>query len=199
MSLAVFRCRRLHAAFITDIARLATLAAAAASQDDPRPPVTVNTIVGPMLVPAAAVAGPPLPPLPPGVKRDPVVWQPPLPAALRKQLPPETAAVLGQGAAPAPLPVGAPPEEGAEVQLAAFQPKQYRQLYHLVHQHAQLLMQVGPCSCAVPPLPPPSGSPDPLHACNGGLASALPTSSRQSRWTAMVRYRSALPARRRCT
>ncbi|KAI3433354.1 hypothetical protein D9Q98_003172 [Chlorella vulgaris] len=127
--------------FITDLARLSTLAAAAAGQVDPRPPVAVDTIVGPMLVPAAAVAGPPLPPLPPGINRERVAWQPPLPAALRKYLPPEAAGMVA-GGRQEPLPVGAPPPEGTEVQAAAFQPKQYRQLYHLLHQHAQLLMQV---------------------------------------------------------
>ncbi|KAL4853586.1 Ankyrin repeat [Chlorella vulgaris] len=127
--------------FITDLARLSTLAAAAAGQVDPRPPVAVDTIVGPMLVPAAAVAGPPLPPLPPGINRERVAWQPPLPAALRKYLPPEAAGMVA-GGRQEPLPVGAPPPEGTEVQAAAFQPKQYRQLYHLIHQHAQLLMQV---------------------------------------------------------
>lgn len=103
--------------------------------------MAVDTIVGPMLVPAAAVAGPPLPPLPPGINRERVAWQPPLPAALRKYLPPEAAGMVA-GGRQEPLPVGAPPPEGTEVQAAAFQPKQYRQLYHLLHQHAQLLMQV---------------------------------------------------------
>ena len=132
----------LAAAFITDLARLSVLAAAAAGQEDPRPPVTVDTILGPVIVPASVVSGPPMAPLPPTVTRAPVVWQQPLPAALRKFLPPEAA-----GARKEPLPVGAPPAEGAEVQAAAFQPKHYRQLYRLVHQHAQLLMQVRGAAC----------------------------------------------------
>lgn len=109
---------------------------------DTRPPVAVPTALGTMLVPAAAVAFPPPPPPPPGVNRPPVVWQKPLPAALRRYLPPEVAAAVG--GAQAPLPVGAPPSEGAEVQLAAFQTGQYAQLYRLIHQHSQLLIQVGP-------------------------------------------------------
>lgn len=109
--------------------------------DDLRPPVAVPTTLGTVLVPAAAVAGPPPPPLPPGTNRAPVVWQKPLPAALRRYLPPETAAAVGS--AQAPLPVGAPPQEGAEVQPAAFQTRQYAQLYRLIHQHSQLLIQVG--------------------------------------------------------
>lgn len=128
-------------AFTTNFARLSALASAAAQQADPRPPVAVDTALGPVLIPAAAVAGPPLPVLPPGIDRAPVVWQPPLPAALRKYLPPEAAAAVGGGGGSAPLPVGAPPAE-AEIQVAAFQPRQYGRLYRLLHQHSQLLIQV---------------------------------------------------------
>lgn len=108
---------------------------------DPRPPVAVDTALGTVLVPAAVMMGPAAPPLPPGVGRQPVVWHQPLPANARKFLPPEVAAaVVGNAAAP-PLPVGAPPAD-ADVEPAAFQPRQYGELYRLLHQHAQLLIQV---------------------------------------------------------
>lgn len=134
------------AAFTTDFARLSALASAAAQQADPRPPVAVDWAgVGIVMIPAAAVAGPVVPPLPPGIDRPPVVWQQPLPAALRRYLPPEAAAAVasmpGGSRRSEPLPVGAPPAE-AEVAPSVFQPRQYGQLHRLIHQHAQLLLQV---------------------------------------------------------
>ena len=136
----------LPAAFTTDFALLHAQAAAAAAAAaaagtngavDPRLPLQFHhPALGPMLVPAVGAP----PPLPPGVNRAPVVWQKPLPAALRRYLPPEAAAAVGGSSLR--LPVGAPPRE-AEVVAAAFQPQQYAQLYRLLHQHTQLLLQVG--------------------------------------------------------